>query len=378
MEEYSMKIYSYFLDTIPGIGYGTVHKLITLYDNPRNVYFLSEYELSNLVEKKILTNRQKDSFVMHREQPLGKIYSNLTREGIEIVSLWDDCYPEKLREISVPPVNLYVKGQLPSCDKPAVGIVGARMCSDYGRYVARKYAEKIAEAGIEVISGMAMGIDGIAQRAAISSGGKSYGILGCGVDRCYPESNRPLYDMLVINGGVISEFPPGTEPRSGLFPLRNRIISALSDVLIVVEAREKSGTLITVDRALEQGKEVYAVPGRITDSLSMGCNRLIEQGAEPAILPEKIIDKLLSEHGCYKSSVQSESSPFITAFPEGEDEQFVFSLLDDNGCEINEIYAKSAGKGRNFSVPDLYGVLMKLELSGFVICDNGRYKYCRR
>ena len=148
----------------------------------------------------------------------------------------------------------------------------------------------MASRGITIISGMARGIDGIAQTAALDAGGRSYAVLGCGVDICYPEENRSLYDRLLQQGGILSEYPPGTPPEARLFPLRNRIISGLADAVLVIEARKKSGTLITVDMALEQGRDVFALPGRVSDSLSDGCNRLIRQGAAPATCPEDLLE----------------------------------------------------------------------------------------
>ena len=141
-----------------------------------------------------------------------------------------------------------------------------------------------------MVSGMARGIDGIAQKAALEAGGASFAVLGCGVDICYPEENRELYDRLLQEGGILSEYPPGMPPEPKLFPPRNRIISGLSDLVLVIEARKKSGTLITVDMALEQGREVYALPGRVSDKLSDGCNRLIRQGAGVATCPEDILE----------------------------------------------------------------------------------------
>ena len=160
----------------------------------------------------------------------------------------------------------------------------------YGREQARRFGRRIGARGISVISGMARGIDGIAQKAALDAGGRSYAVLGCGVDICYPEENRELYERLQQQGGVLSEYPPGMQPIAKLFPPRNRIISGLSDLVLVIEARKRSGTLITVDMALEQGREVYALPGRVSDSLSDGCNRLIRQGAGPATCPQDILE----------------------------------------------------------------------------------------
>lgn len=193
-------------------------------------------------------------------------------------------YPARLREIPDPPACLYVKGRLPENDRPSVAVIGARDCSAYGRSVAMQLGAGLGAAGVQVVSGMARGIDGISQEAALDAGGTSFGVLGCGADICYPAQNRGLYEKLCAEGGVLSEYEPGTPPRAWHFPPRNRIVSGLADAVVVVEARAGSGTLITVDMALEQGREVYAVPGRVTDGLSVGCNRLIRLGA--GLLPD--------------------------------------------------------------------------------------------
>lgn len=196
----------------------------------------------------------------------------------------DDClFPERLREISGGPKRLYVYGKLPSEEYPSVAIIGARDCSEYGKFVAMKLGSILGRSGIQVISGMARGIDGIAQKAALDVGGYSLAVLGSGVDVCYPSGNRELYERLKHQGGIISEYEPGTKALPGNFPPRNRIVSGLADAVVVVEARLKSGTLITVDMALEQGREVYAIPGRVTDRLSDGCNKLIKYGAIPVL-----------------------------------------------------------------------------------------------
>lgn len=202
-----------------------------------------------------------------------------SKERIRSLKRRDREYPGRLREIPGAPAELYLLGRLPEEDRPAVAIIGARDCSEYGRYVASGLGAALARNGIQVISGMARGIDGIGQEAALDAGGSSFAVLGSGVDVCYPAGNRRLYEKLKSRGGILSEYPPGTPPLSHHFPPRNRIVSGLADVVVVVEAREKSGTLITVDMALEQGREVYVVPGRVTDPLSVGCNRLLKLGA---------------------------------------------------------------------------------------------------
>lgn len=202
-------------------------------------------------------------------------------------------YPERLKNISGAPEELYVLGRLPEEDRLSVAVIGARDCSEYGKYVAREIGAVLGSNNISVVSGMARGIDGISQEAALNAGGNSFAVLGCGVDVCYPEANRQLYERLKISGGILSEYPPGSPALAWHFPPRNRIVSGLADVVAVIEARVKSGTLITVDMALEQGREVYAAPGRMTDRLSDGCNRLIKQGAGILLSPEEFLRELL-------------------------------------------------------------------------------------
>lgn len=225
-----------------------------------------------------------------RKQEPEQIGEELARAGISFISALEQGFPEKLKEIPDPPFGIYFKGSMPSEKEPAAAIIGARLASGYGKEQARRFGRQIGARGIAVISGMARGIDGISQKAALDAGGKSYAVLGCGVDICYPEENRELYERLQQEGGVLSEYPPGTLPMAKLFPPRNRIISGLADLVLVIEARKRSGTLITVDMALEQGREVYALPGRVSDALSDGCNRLIRQGAGPATCPEDVLE----------------------------------------------------------------------------------------
>lgn len=268
-------------------------------DFARAIYFMEEDSLKELCcsawgengrsEKKIehiLQGRKEAQILKKREKEL----QEFSKRGISFYSMEDSAYPKRLREIPDPPYGLFVKGRLPDPARPCVAIIGARMASAYGREQARRFAKELAENGIQIVSGMARGIDGIAERAAFDGGGVSFAVLGSGVDVCYPRENQNLYDRTVKEGGVISEYFPGMQPLAQFFPARNRIISGLAEVLLVVEARAHSGTLITVDMALEQGKEVFAIPGRVSDALSFGCNRLIRQGAGIAMEPRDILE----------------------------------------------------------------------------------------
>lgn len=267
--------YAYWLANVPGIGNRMKRKLSAYGTSAKAVYEMTEKELVHFLsapkaEKMI---RERCRWDVEGE------YGKLKEKGVNFVSLLESSYPEKLAAIEDAPFGLYFHGRLPSKSVPSVAIIGARECSEYGRYMAGLWGSQLAQEGVTLISGMARGIDSIGQKAALEAGGNSYAVLGCGADICYPAENREIYERMKTQGGILSEYSPGTGPKPQLFPPRNRIISGLSDVVVIIEAREKSGTLITADMALEQGKEVYVLPGRATDSLSEGCNRLIKQGA---------------------------------------------------------------------------------------------------
>jgi DNA processing protein len=214
------------------------------------------------------------------EKTLDRSWEQLKRRNIGFVGYGTEGYPKRLMQIPDPPVGIFYRGNLPEEGQPAAAVVGARMCTEYGRSVAAEIGKRFAKAGVAVISGMARGIDSASHAGALQGGGKTYAVLGCGCDVIYPKSSRALYEnILADGGGILSEYVPGTQPLPYFFPERNRLISGLSDLLIVAEAKERSGSLITADCALEQGLDVYAVPGRIGDRSAAGCNRLIWQGA---------------------------------------------------------------------------------------------------
>lgn len=226
-------------------------------------------------------------------QSVKKSENGKTVQGeIRAVEKHQENYPRRLKNLEGMPEKLYVSGELPGDHLPSIAIVGARNCSTYGKNMAFEYARILRQEGIQIISGMARGIDGAAHAGALAGGGKSYAVLGCGVDICYPSSNRRIYEEMKLRGGLLSEYEPGSEPLAWHFPLRNRLISGLADAVLVIEAKDKSGSLITADQALEQGRTVFALPGRVGDLLSVGCNRLIYQGAVPAWKPEIILEEM--------------------------------------------------------------------------------------
>ena len=248
-------------------------------------------------------------------------------ENIHYIRRNSDYFPLRFEVLSDVPQGLYCIGSLPDDNIPSVAVVGARSCSSYGRRTAFALGKFLAEHGVQVISGMAMGIDSSAQEGALAAGGKTFAVLGCGVDICYPRTSYAVYDALAVRGGIIAEVEPGTKPLAYNFPRRNRIISALSDIVIVVEAREKSGSLITVDCALEQGRTVYAVPGRLGDRLSDGCNYLIAQGAGILWSFEAVMEELdgmaalrkpRMRHRAVQSTQMTEPSPQGREYQLGE------------------------------------------------------------
>lgn len=269
----------------------------------------------------------------------------LVQAGISFTSMENGDYPQKLRELSDAPYGLFYRGRLPSPDEFRVAVVGARMCSEYGRAAARQIARELAAQDVAVVSGMAQGIDAAGHRGALDSGGDTYAVFGCGIDVCYPNYHRQLYYEIARHGGLLSEYPPGTKPLPAYFPQRNRIISALSDVVAVIEAKEKSGSLITADFALEQGRDVYALPGRVTDALSMGCNRLIAQGAGILLSAEDFLQEMAVTVSRRKKIVRSDQShknfTKLHKISLEKDEQLVYGCLGLSPVGMEEILGKT-------------------------------------
>ena len=280
---------------------------------------------------------------------------------IEEIPAFDSRFPERLREIPESPGCIYLKGRLPDPVEMTVGIIGARDGTEYGKMVARTLAKELSEYGISIISGMAYGIDTAAHEGALLGGGKTYAVLGCGVDICYPAINKKLYSKIQEEGGIISEYPEGSPPLPHHFVARNRLIAGLSDILIVVEAKERSGTFITVDRALEQGKQVFVVPGRITDPLSRGCNKLLMEGASLCLSKEDILSCFSIEAG-----KDNEKKPNL----KGEEKR-IYNALNLEGKHIDALY-----KELGIPLQSLYSVLVKMEIEGY--CESFSSSYYRK
>ena len=287
-------------------------------------------------------------------------------ERIRQISSKSAEYPQKLNNYPKMPEILFAKGNLPDAKKPTAAIVGARACSPYGRIQAFRYAKILSSAGVQIISGMAYGIDAEAHKGAMEGGTPTYAVLAGGVDICYPSGNRPLYARILReNGGILSEQPPGMRARNYFFPARNRIISGLADLVLIVEAREKSGSLITAQWALDQGKIVYAVPGPVNEALSMGCHKLIYDGAGIAYSPEILLREL--GLNCENKVKSPEKNDLGLA----SDLKLVYSCLDLRPKSTDFLIQKTG------LPPEKIGsLLLELKLSGLVR-EIGRHYYIK-
>jgi DNA processing protein len=244
-----------------------------------------------------LPQRALTNFLKIRQEiDLARLYESILEQGVTVITLKDEAYPKLLREIDQSPPVLYVKGMLTTADDFAVAMVGTRRVTPYGQQITRDTSTFLAGQGITIVSGLARGVDGLAHQHALKAGGRTIAVLGSGVDVIYPPEHRKLSDAIAESGAVISDYPMGTKPDGINFPPRNRIISGLSLATIVVEAGERSGALITADFALNQGRDVFAVPGNVLSPASKGTNRLIQNGAFPMVSPQDVLNALdLSE-----------------------------------------------------------------------------------
>ena len=255
--------------------------VLTYFETPENALSASGVEWDTffrLAESFGFTEKEQGKIKEVLRRDHAKAYDALVEKGICFITQEDPEYPEKLRKVFSAPRCFYYIGSIPR-EEPLIAVIGARNCSHYGSEIAWRIAKELSMAGVGVISGLAYGVDKAAHDGSLAGGGPTYAVLGCGPDVCYPKGHKGTYDKIIAGGGgILSEYPPGTQPLSCFFPQRNRIIAGLSDGILVTEARKKSGTLITVSFGLEYGKNIYAVPGRIDDVLSEGCNYLIKEG----------------------------------------------------------------------------------------------------
>ena len=353
-----MEYYYWFaLRSVPYVGNVTFRRLLELFHTPERVLKASPEELQGV---RGISAAVAASLASHDYRPMAeRECSAVERQGVRIVDFLSAEYPKLLLEIPDHPPFLYVKGSLGN-PEPAIGVVGSRRASTYGLVATAKLARDLAGAGVTVVSGMARGVDAAAHRGALESGGRTIGVLGCGVDLVYPAVNRRLYSDMAEKGALVSEFPMGTSPLAENFPRRNRIISGMSRGILVVEASESSGSLITARCALDQGREVFAVPGNINTLSSRGTNSLIKEGAKLVQGVEDILEQLpLRGTGGPDSKARS-----FTLSPQ---EAALYTLLAESPLHIDDLTVRC-----DLPVATVSALLLGMELKGAVMQMPGK------
>jgi DNA processing protein len=303
-----------------------------------------------------------------KDESFHRIFEQLEQESIRFIPWHSLDYPPALLEMADFPHGIFVLGSLPCPKKLSIAMVGARKCTAYGEHYALEYSKMLSQVGVQIISGLARGIDGISHRGALMAETPTFAVLGSGVNVCYPKQNKGLYqDILAKGGGIISEYLPDTEPLAFHFPMRNRIISGLSQVILIIEAKEKSGSLITADMALEQGKDIYALPGSVDSSYSKGCHYLIKQGAGILISPDELLKDLeVLSGGVFKEKNKEKQNPKQNCMKFNEImldyvQNMVYSLMCFNPKSVSQIVEEV-----NEPVEKVMNALVGLELEGFI------------
>ena len=332
------------LSLVPGLGPVTIRRLLKEAPSLKAVFSLPPEKLKACGVRGRLPSLKKALFRAEREEEA------LLRLKASYVTLLDEDYPPLLRTIPDPPVVLFYKGSLPR-EEPTLAVVGARAATSYGLSVVRDWVPLLARAGIAIVSGFALGIDRAAHEAALREGGRTYAVLGCGLDVNYPAANARLREEITRRGGLITEFPLGVRPKAANFPIRNRIISGLSQAVLVVEASQRSGSLITARLAGEQGREVFAVPGPVYSLRSRGCHDLLRDGATLADKPEDLLSFFGKEP--FKEAPQE-----LTLSPE---EAKVLEHLAEEPLSVDELVFRTG-----LAVEELTGLLTNLELEGLL------------
>ena len=340
------------LSYIKGIGNKTLKLLINTFGSPENIFQLPFSELSSVVGSSVA------ELILKRDKSLKKKaeeeFLRAEKSGVKIIHFNDHSYPELLREIPDPPLYLYCKGRLDLAR--AVSVVGSRRFTSYGKTVTKQIVSYLSDQNVNIVSGMALGIDSIAHETALERSCLTTAVLGCGIDIAYPPENKKLYERIIENGAVISEFPMGTPPYKYNFPVRNRTVAGISYATIVTEASEKSGALITARLANDYGRVVFSVPANINNPLAKGNNILIKDGAIPVVDMESIDENL----------------PYIKRSDKEEinlseiEKKILFILSSPEHIDI-------ISEKMNISVSDLMVILFDMELKGLITSENGIY-----
>ncbi len=355
--------------SVHGIGPMKFRALLNHFGDLEEAWHADARELKEAgLDQRALGNFMTTRTTISLEREMEKI----ERQGARVFT-WDDpAYPPRLLNIYNPPPVLYVKGKILGEDQWAVAVVGTRGATVYGKEAARRLAGGLARNGLTIVSGLARGIDGEAHRAALDAGGRTIAVLGSGVDVIYPAESRKLAQAVIERGALVSEYALGTRPEAGNFPPRNRIISGLSLGVVIVEAGERSGALITADFALEQGREVFAVPGNIFRKKSMGTNKLIQQGAKPVLSVEDILEEL-------NLTMVSQQAEVRAVVPENETEAALLEYITADPVHVDEIGQKSglpiAQVSSTLALMELKGMVRQVGGMNYVLSRESRVEY---
>ena len=336
---------------VKGIGAVRFQAILNFFGDPQIAWgapteALKEAGLSDKIIENVIELRSSID--------LDKIWEQIEAQGISVIIQTDEEYPRRLREIEQSPPVIYMLGDLTAEDEWSVAVVGTRRVTAYGRQVAEEVAGTLARNGITVVSGLARGVDSISHQAALDAGGRTVAVLGSGLDRIYPPENRRLAEAITANGALISDYAPGTPPEASNFPPRNRLISGLSLAVVIVEAGQTSGALITAGFAADQGREVFAVPGNITSPGSKGTNRLIHDGAQPLLNPEQVLEAL-------ELTMVAEQRTARVVLPADAVEAQLFDVLGREPLHIDEIRTKT-----EIPIEKVTATLALMELKGMV------------
>jgi len=339
------------------IGGIRLKKLLEYFETPQNI-------LKAPPEKLMAVSGigEKIAYQIHslKKEDLDKELALAKKYNLKILTAEDEDYPKILKHIPDPPIVLYVKGELKEEDKFGIAIVGSRRASFYGLSLAEKFAFELSQYGFTIISGMARGIDSCAHKGALKRGGRTIAVMGSGFSHIYPEENRELSEKISQNGAVISEFPLDAKPLSQNFPRRNRVISGLSLGVLVVEAAKNSGALITADFALEQGREVFALPGKVDSHTSFGTNGLIKQGAKLVSCVDDILEEFslpINKNQSDNTKTNSKSESDFIDKEEGE----IYNSISDQAIQLDELVEKTT-----LDIPTISAILLRLEMKKLI------------
>ena len=343
------------LKSVAGVGNVTFRRLLERFDSPQAALSASPNELATVkgLSPTVVDGIRGGAWQRFAEQECQRLRTS----GARLMTFTSADYPKSLFEIPDPPPFLYIRGELRT-SQPAIAIVGSRKATSYGLLAAGRLSEGLARHGMVVVSGMARGVDTAAHKGALLAGGRTTGVLGCGIDKVYPPENRKLYDEMVEKGCLVSEFPLDTLPLAENFPRRNRIISGLSRGVLVIEAAENSGSLITAQYALEQGRDVFAVPGNISFASSRGSNRLIKQGAKLVDCVEDILEELPGSRTTASGENGEAPSRNFALTPK---EAAIYELLARSPLHIDDIINQT-----ELTAGEVSSMLLHLELKGAI------------